>query len=209
MGKIKSGILGGFSGKVGSVVGTSWKGIDVMKARPVSVANPRTPAQNLQRGKMREIVSDARLLLASIIQPFWNPFAQQQSGYNAFVSENIGSYNETGISAPADMFMTRGSLLGVAGGSVSVNAATNTVTLTYTDNSGQADALATDELVLVVYNETTDTWSMESGQDTRNGSPHDFVVSEVTAGDVLHVWAGFARPNVTKVSDSSYYTVTA
>ena len=42
MGKISQGILGGFSGKVGNVVGGNWKGIDYMRVRPASVANPQT-----------------------------------------------------------------------------------------------------------------------------------------------------------------------
>lgn len=38
MGTIQKGILGGFSGKVGSVIGGNWKGIDYMR----SVANKRS-----------------------------------------------------------------------------------------------------------------------------------------------------------------------
>ena len=34
MGKLQNGILDGFSGKVGTVVGSNWKGIPVMRARP-------------------------------------------------------------------------------------------------------------------------------------------------------------------------------
>ena len=34
MGKLQNGILDGFSGKVGTVVGSTWKGIPVMRARP-------------------------------------------------------------------------------------------------------------------------------------------------------------------------------
>jgi hypothetical protein len=40
MGKINQGILGGFSGKVGNVVGGSWKGIEYMRVIPASIANP-------------------------------------------------------------------------------------------------------------------------------------------------------------------------
>src|SRR5690606_508733 len=45
MGIIKQGILGGFSGKVGNVVGASWKGIDYIRSLPSSVSNPRTPGK--------------------------------------------------------------------------------------------------------------------------------------------------------------------
>jgi len=33
MGKIEKGILGGFSGKVGTVVGGNWRGIDYMRSK--------------------------------------------------------------------------------------------------------------------------------------------------------------------------------
>jgi len=34
MGKIEKGLLGGFSGKVGNTVGSSWKNVDVIRSRP-------------------------------------------------------------------------------------------------------------------------------------------------------------------------------
>lgn len=37
MGTIKQGILGGFSGKVGTVAGSSWKGISYMRGRAQNV----------------------------------------------------------------------------------------------------------------------------------------------------------------------------
>ena len=51
MGTIKQGILGGFSGKVGTVVGGNWKGISYMRALAQNVKNPRTDAQMNQRSK--------------------------------------------------------------------------------------------------------------------------------------------------------------
>lgn len=45
MGKIKKGILGGFSGRVGNVIGGAWKGIDYMRSEATSISNPRTTKQ--------------------------------------------------------------------------------------------------------------------------------------------------------------------
>ena len=42
MGTIKQGILGGLNGKVGTVIGSSWKGITYMRGRAQHVNNPRT-----------------------------------------------------------------------------------------------------------------------------------------------------------------------
>ena len=55
MGKIKQGILGGFKGKVGTVIGSSWNGIAYMKGLPQSVKDPRTDAQMQQRNFFKEV----------------------------------------------------------------------------------------------------------------------------------------------------------
>ena len=55
MGTIKQGILGGFNGKVGTVVGASWKGISYMRGIAQSVRNPKTEAQVKQRNFFIEI----------------------------------------------------------------------------------------------------------------------------------------------------------
>ena len=56
MGKIKQGILGGFKGKVGTVIGSSWNGIAYMRGLAQSVKNPKTAAQTTQRGFFREVL---------------------------------------------------------------------------------------------------------------------------------------------------------
>ena len=55
MGKIKQGILGGFKGKVGTVIGASWNGIAYMKGLPQSQKDPKTAAQLRQRTFFREV----------------------------------------------------------------------------------------------------------------------------------------------------------
>ena len=55
MGKIKQGILGGFKGKVGTVIGASWNGIAYMRGLAQSVKNPQTEAQLKQRSFFKEV----------------------------------------------------------------------------------------------------------------------------------------------------------
>jgi len=148
MGVLNRGILGGFRGSVGPVTGTSWKGIDVMKSKPLSVANPRTPAQTAQRGKFAGAVSFAKRLLATVVKPLWDRFAQKESGYNAFIQANIGIFNENGNPSPADaLVISQGNWDNVSG--------LNSVNL---DTSGQLffnantdGGLPTDEIYVAVY----------------------------------------------------------
>lgn len=209
MGTIKQGLLGGFSGKVGPVVGSSWKGIAVIKSKPLSVTNPNSAGQQAQRGAMSRIVAVARLLLASLIQPYWNPFAQGQSGYNRFVSQNITVFDTSGLATPASFYSQRGSLLGAAVSSSTAAAGANTVTVNWTNNAGQSDALGTDEAVIAYYNETQDYWAVDTSGALRSAGTKVITDSLVAASDSLHVYLGFSRPDISKVSDSSYKAVTA
>ena len=51
MGTIKQGILGGFSGKVGTVIGSSWRGIQVMRGLSTGRKGSPTDAQLQQQAK--------------------------------------------------------------------------------------------------------------------------------------------------------------
>lgn len=208
MGVIKQGILGGFSGKVANVVGSSWKGIAVLKSLPLSVANPKTAGQVAQRGAMTSIVAASRLLLASLLQPYWNPFSQKMSGYNAFVKENIDTFATAGFVTFADFFSTRGSLLNVIVSSAVADDSDNTVTVSWTDNSGTADALATDEAVVTYYNDTQDYWVVDAGNAIRSAGTLIIADTVAVAADELKVYTSMSRPDISKVSDSTYNAVT-
>ncbi len=62
MAKIEDGILGGFRGKVGPVIGYRWRDRWCVRARPVHVHNPRTAAQTAHRALFREMVQLAASL---------------------------------------------------------------------------------------------------------------------------------------------------
>lgn len=51
MATFKEGVFGGFSGKVGNVVGASWRGIDYMRSLPLGRKDAKTKRQVKQRGK--------------------------------------------------------------------------------------------------------------------------------------------------------------
>jgi len=204
MGIIKQGILGGFSGKVGSVIGTSWKGKAVIKARPLSVANPQTTAQQAQRGAMSAIVATTRVLQAALIQPLWNPQAVGMSGYNLFVKTNIDKFTTAGLTIPATLLVSSGTLLGATLATSVTDASDSETTLTWVDNTGQSDALGTDVAVGVTYNATLDLWKVSDDSATR--ADETLVIADVDTvnGNTVHSYLGFYRPNYSKIANSSY-----
>lgn len=111
MGIIKQGILGGFSNKVGTVIGSSWKGIAVMRSMPQSVANPRTAAQVENRGKFGQITKLGTQILSSVIQPNFNLQAKRMSGYNLWCKINRDLYdNKTAQQMAAAVVVSKGDL---------------------------------------------------------------------------------------------------
>ena len=97
MGVIKRGLLGGFSNKVANVVGSSWKGINTMRALPLSVANPRTAAQVTNRNSFSYFSKIGSDVLSTIVQPLLNRDAKYMSGYNKFIKLNKEAYDLGGL----------------------------------------------------------------------------------------------------------------
>lgn len=108
MAKIKAGILSKVSGKVAGVVGGTWKGTNYLREL-VKPANPNTPLQQAQRGKMSFVVKAARQLVGDVLNPYLNKFCKTMSGYNWFCKENIAKASGTPLkltSAPSLSFGT-------------------------------------------------------------------------------------------------------
>jgi hypothetical protein len=110
MATIKRGILGGFKNKVGSVIGSSWKGIDTMRSMPLSVANPNTAKQRTVRGNFKTLVTAASSVNATLIRPYWSRFAKQMTGANAFVRENYANFKNPAIRYSENAILSRGKL---------------------------------------------------------------------------------------------------
>lgn len=116
MAKIRAGILSKVSGKVAGVVGGTWKGTNYLREL-VKPANPNTPLQQAQRGKMAFVVRAARQLIGDVLNPFLNKFCKEMSGYNWFCKENIKKSSGTPLaftSAPEYSFGTLGNGGGAA-----------------------------------------------------------------------------------------------
>lgn len=96
MGLIKKGILDGVSGKVGNVIGASWKGIDYIRTKPDHVKNPNTRKQQAQRSKFKGVQELAHMLKYPVIRPCWDKAAVKMTGHNFFTQKNIGAFGSDG-----------------------------------------------------------------------------------------------------------------
>lgn len=211
MGIIKQGILGGFSGKVANVVGTSWKGRAVIKSLPISVANPKTTPQVNQRNKFTEVVKFASAILAAMIIPLMNRFAGNVSGYNRFVSLNIDLFSELGLITPADLTFGTGRLGATAINISAFQAGDEEVLFNWStalENSFQA---STDKLYCLIRNRQDGTTLFQGDTSIARsaGSAVVTIVGDVGVGDNVDVYAVFLRSDGTEVGNTNFDTVVA
>ncbi len=151
MGKINQGILGGVSGTVGNVVGASWKGIDYIRIKADHYNDANSEKQVQHRAKFSAVVALAQSIKLKIIHPIWNQKAVKMSGFNLFVKENIGAYDEEGnVSDYSLLKYSLGNVPNADDLAIADDAAVEGgIKVTWSDNSADEGAMATDQLMLV------------------------------------------------------------
>ena len=88
MGTYNKGILGPFSGKVGTVVGASWRGKDVMRSLPKKTDRTPTEVQMLQRLKFTT-VSDFLTPMSNVISLYFGSGSGELTRRNQAMSYHM------------------------------------------------------------------------------------------------------------------------
>ena len=210
MGIIWQGILGGVSGRVGNVIGSSWKGIPVLKSRPLSVANPRTTQQVHYRDRLTKLVAIASQINSSIIIPLWNRFASRMSGYNAFIQANSGAFNSSLTFVPASFFIARGRMAATAITNADIQAVNTQCLVTFSAAISDSFQTDDDQPFAVITSSSGVLKAFESGSLTRaegvitvNAMPG----SSFAVGDLCFL--AFRRPDGSVVSNTSFKALIA
>ena len=88
MGTFSKGLYGAFKGKVGSLVGSTWKGIEVLRSKPAAGKGKFSPEQLQQQAKFA-LMTKFLQPLTSLINTTYAATAVQMSGFNkAFLVNN-------------------------------------------------------------------------------------------------------------------------
>ena len=206
MGKIRKGVLGGFSGKVGTVVGATRNGISYIRSLPASVRNPRTQAQKEQRARFA--VASAFLKgVVALLKIGWRRYAVGgMTPFNAAMSYVVkaaisGSYPDYSVN-PSKVFVSRGSLapafeteLGVAG---------NAVLVKWDDNSAAGGASASDKALVAVINRVSGEAVTLAGAAERSAGRQEVSVPSSWLNCDLSCYLGFVSSDGRQTSNSVY-----
>lgn len=203
MGQIKQGILGGFSGRVGTVVGSSWKNVSYMRALAISVSNPRTLKQQAQRGKFTKSL---RFLCAIVpyVRTGYKQLAQGRTAFNAAMSYMLrhaiaGSGTELAVDYDRAL-VARGTLMPVFNAAVTEE--TGKLSFGWDDNSGMGDAMGTDVAMPLAYNKVKGVAVYLLSGAARKDGKAELPLPDSWEGDALAVYLAFSAENGTRVTNS-------
>lgn len=206
MGKIAQGILGGLSGKVGNIIGGSWKGIDYIRIKPSSVANPRTVGQVNQRNKFT-VTLEFIQAVKPFIQKGYKFLAVKKTAFNAAMSyvlnNAIGGIEPNFNVDYANALVSRGGLSSALNPTTDLTTA-GEVTFNWDDNSAEGNANTTDKAMLLVYNPSKkESMSLTDGADRTVGS-QIVAIPTTYAGDTVELFMAFITADGNQVSNSTY-----
>ena len=206
MGKIKQGILGGFNGKVGTVVGFSWKGKSVMRGRAQSIKKSNTAAQVAQREKFT-LVSNFIQLIKDVIDVGFKKQARGMSASNAAFSYHIKNAVSGDAINPANVLISRGSLPNVE--DIVSYIDNYSVVTSWTNNGGTGGALDDDEALVLIYNPSKGETISSVLEITRDEESISINFPESWEGDSPYSYLGFMSADGKRIATSSCQVVAA
>ena len=207
MGKFSKGILGGFSGKVGNVVGVRWRGRDIMRSLPQRGNYEPTQLQIDQRERFSTVVAFLTPI-KDVVSAYYGKQQGDKSAYNLATGYHI---REALLPDPIEGYLinylkvliSKGDLRGLNNATATPDAGQQ-VTISWSDNSGQGNASATDQLVVVAYCEALDLFEVANPAGTRDLTTVQLPLPAYWAAQEVQLWATFVTTDQKLAATSTY-----
>ncbi len=207
MGTYKKGVLGPFSGKIGTVIGSTWNGIEYMRSLPKASTKAATDLQLITRAKFG-FANGFLGPIVGLLNLGFKAVAIGKTGFNMasshLISEGITGVYPDFVINYAKVLFSKGALEGVWS-VAAVSSLTGQIEITWEDNSGSGTAKATDKLVALVYNPAKSkfVYTLENGA-TRSAGADILAMPAQFAGDTVQLWIAFMSSDKTSFSTSMH-----
>jgi Family of unknown function (DUF6266) len=202
-----NGILGSYSGTVGSVVFSTWNGIPVIRSRPVRKNFTVSVLQEQQRAKFK-LMSDFIRPLKGLLNQTFKQTAVRMSCINKALSINksaiTGNYPFLSIDY-AQILLSKGRLPFGEPPTIS-SPESGKLLLTWRTGDGIDKDLTSGSSFITAYQEDLNRWIF--GQyDISNGITSCMLDVTPFVGKSAHTYIGFISKNGKKTSESRYMGV--
>lgn len=206
MARITKGILGGFSGKVGTIVGANWRGKDIIRSVPTPSNRPPSEKQMLQQMKFKLVIGFLRPL-GFIQKKYFGVNSGSKSRINLAVSYTISEAVQMVADAPQLIYnkvlITKGDLTGFQN-VVAAPQAGNKIKLTWEDNSVQGNAKGTDKVTVICYSKELDSFAIFETVADRSDLTTEVTLPAYYATKDMQVWVYLNALDESIVCNSSY-----
>lgn len=193
-----------FRGKVGAVVGSSWRGIPVMRYKGPSKRNNNSAKQLDQQAKFSVAIQFASTM-SDLFKITYKNYAQQMTARNNAVAEIVknaivGTYPAYTLDH-SKILISRGKLKKEPSATMTVTS--GTAHWQWTFNGTQTGANGKDRTILVVYCPFFDHTLYQVFGPERLENAASLDVSAFL-GHPVHTWLSFITVDTNRISDSMY-----
>ncbi|MFY0483322.1 DUF6266 family protein [Flavobacterium sp. PLA-1-15] len=206
MGTYEQGILGAFSGLVGPVVGSSFRGKSVMRGRPRKSKKLPTPAQLAQRERFSAVtrfMTPAR----EILSQFFGMPSGSRSRYNMatsyYLQEAVATVGAEAVILYHKALFSKGTLLQPQNLEAEA-VGSKRLELKWQDNSEQGNAKIDDRLLVVLFEPETELYEFFLGAGTRARGEAVLNLPGYLVGQNVECWA-FMVSNDNVLKSTSQY----
>lgn len=205
MGTIQKGILGGFSGKVGNVIGGSWKGIDYMRSKSSRKSATVTQKQKEQQMKFA-LIAKFQQPLTNLLARTFKSFAIKMTGANSAMSYNLrnaitGIYPGFAIDY-SRILVSRGDMPNAVNPAAAALSA-GIVVYTWVNNTGAGKTKDSDQAVLVAYCPEMQQCIYTDEGPARSEEEGQLDLSAFT-GKQVQTWVAFISENGKEIATSVF-----
>lgn len=203
MAQFSKGVLGGFSGKVGTVIGSNWKGIDCIRSLPAKKKNRQFSQKQLEQQAKFAIVTQFLSSFNTLLMESFQRPVKGMTNINDSVSDVLkrsitGNYPNYSI-AFEQVLLTQGRLPNVNNPAATAGT-TGKINFTWTDNQGIGKATGDDQSLLIVYCQELDTVVYRKSGSRDVGT--DVIDVSLFSGKQVHTWIAFLSADGKDLSNS-------
>lgn len=189
MAEIELGILGGVRGKVGTVVGSTWRGKNVIRSKPRKSRRQASDKQVDQRLKFK-IVANFLSPLFTLTSKYFGQYQGVKSRTNLAMSyhllETIEKVGDDFAIDYTKVIITKGVLNGII--APKAQRKDSTISITWSEGVSSPLNKAMDNVIAIVYNPDAKMFIISDGLAKRGDKKQDITLTETWTKPNNELW---------------------
>jgi len=205
MAKFLNGAIGTFSGKVGSIIGSSWRDIHYMRGLPKKRTKPFTEAQLAQQLRFT-LMGKFLLPLKGLFEiGLAKAYTGESTLFNQAMAQNLpavmGSYPDFAIDY-SKVKLSKGGLLKPRG--VTLAASEHEVTVNWRTSVSSFNGKADDDIYILLYDPDLEVFYTTDEVVQRSAGQAAIAVDDDTVGHTAEAWLFCVSRDGAQISNTVY-----